>query len=81
MKNYNYANESIKDDNWQHISKYLENTYPRENILNDENQFILSNSIEVLNNKNNADEKIQAFKDGIKNDNINTEENFNKEGK
>ncbi|MBC7511357.1 MAG: hypothetical protein H7320_21815 [Ferruginibacter sp.] len=77
MKNYNYADEIIKDDDMQ-PQNYSGKSAPRKNILNSQDQDITVNDTDVsedVNDVNNdPEEKIKSFEEGIKNDNSNTED-------
>lgn len=72
MQNYNYANEIIKDNDELHLEKgNVKNTDPKEKIVNEQDQDITLNMEEA---KNEADEAFKAFEEGVRNDNISTEE-------
>ncbi len=76
MKQYNYADEIIKEDNWLPQNKYRNNYKPKENILNDEDQNMPVNTTDKTGDKNEPEDKIKAFEEGIRNDSTNTEENM-----
>jgi hypothetical protein len=72
MKAYNYADEIIKDnDEWYQGKNITHDIDPKEKIVNEQDQNITLNMEE---DKNEADEGFQAFEEGIRNDNISTEE-------
>ncbi|MBC7628500.1 hypothetical protein [Ferruginibacter sp.] len=72
MKAYNYAEEIIKDnDEWYQGKNIADEIEPEEKIVNEQDQDITLNMEE---DKNDADEGFQAFEEGIRNDNISTEE-------
>lgn len=72
MKAYNYAEEIIKDnDEWYQGKNIADEIEPKEKIVNDQDQHITLNMEE---DENDADEGFQAFEEGIRNDNISTEE-------
>jgi hypothetical protein len=72
MKAYNYADEIIKDnDEWYQGKNITDDIDPKEKIVNEQDQNITLNTEE---DKNEADEGFQAFEEGIRNDNISTEE-------
>lgn len=68
MSTYNYANEIIKE--YDH--PYAEESYKRILISTDTNEddFILSEHIK----SNNIRGKVKGFKEGLRNDNIITEQ-------
>lgn len=72
MKKYNYADEIIKDRDELYQEKgSVKNIDPKEKIVNEQDQDITLNMEDA---KNEADETFQAFEEGIRNDNISTEE-------
>lgn len=72
MKKYNYADEIIKDSDELYQEKgSVKNIDPKEKIVNEQDQDITLNMEDA---KNEADETFQAFEEGIRNDNISTEE-------
>ena len=72
MKNYNYADEIIKDSDELYKGKdSIKNIDPNEKIVNEQDQDITLNMEDA---KNEADETFQAFEEGVRNDNISTEE-------
>ncbi len=72
MKKYNYADEIIKDDNdFLQQTELLAKDPVKEKIVNEQDQQIVLNNDE---DKNNSDEVFQAFEEGVRNDNISTEE-------
>ena len=72
MKKYNYADEIIKDSYELYQKKgSVKNIDPKEKIVNEQDQDITLNMEDA---KNEADETFQAFEEGIRNDNISTEE-------
>lgn len=72
MKKYNYADEIIKDSDELYQKKgSVKNIDPKEKIVNEQDQDITLNMEDA---KNEADETFQAFEEGIRNDNISTEE-------
>ena len=72
MKKYNYADEIIKDRDELYQKKgSVKNIDPKEKIVNEQDQDITLNMEDA---KNEADETFQAFEEGIRNDNISTEE-------
>lgn len=81
MNNYNYADEIIKDDDMQ-PQNYAGKPAPRKNILNSQDQNIFINATDVSEDVNDInidpEEKIKSFEEGIRNDNINTEDNSDK---
>ena len=81
MTNYNYADEIIKDDDMQ-PQHYAGKSAPRKKILNSQDQDISVNATDVSedvnDNNNESEEKINSFEEGIRNDNINTEDNSDK---
>ena len=68
MTTYNYANEIIKE--YEHTD--TDETYKRILIINDTNEkyFIWSENIK----SNNISDKVKGFKEGLRNDNIITEQ-------
>lgn len=72
MKKYNYADEIIKDSDELYQEKgSVKNIDPKEKIVNEQDQDITLNMEDA---KNESDETFQAFEEGIRNDNISTEE-------
>lgn len=72
MKKYNYADEIIKDDNGLlPQSELLQKDPVKEKIVNEQDQQIVQNNDD---DKNHSDKVFQAFEEGIRNDNISTEE-------
>jgi hypothetical protein len=69
MNDYNYADEIVSDSDYQ--NSYRRNIDPKEKIVNEQDENIILNFEEE---KNESDEKLQAFEEGIKNDTVGTEE-------
>jgi hypothetical protein len=69
MNNYNYAEEITRDSDYR--SAYNRSNDPKEQIVNEQDEDIILN---FEDEKNESDEQLQAFEEGIKNDSVNTEE-------
>jgi hypothetical protein len=73
---YNYAKEIVDDDDAFHYETAYVRRYddPKEQIVNEQDQDI---TVNTEAEKNAADEALVAFEEGLKNDNISTEEKKN----
>jgi hypothetical protein len=70
MKEYNYADELTRDSNFQTTTRRM-NEDPKEKIVNEQDEDIILN---FEDDKNLADEKLQGFEEGVKNDSLIPEE-------
>jgi hypothetical protein len=68
MKDYNYADDITRDSSYPAASR---NNDPKEKIVNEQDEDIILN---FEDEKNETDEQLRAFDEGIKNDSIDTEE-------
>jgi hypothetical protein len=65
MKEYNYAEEIVRDSDYH--TAYRRCADPKEKIVNEQDENIILN---FEDEKNESDEKLQSFEEGIKNNSI-----------